>query len=218
MAKYDIVHGVKLTTANDKVVEQVKKTKKSFEQESIKFWRTFFARGKTLIDVGTYSGLFTILAKLNNTPCVGYEPSEAAFNRAVENCKINNVYAGTIYNLAVSNRPGKIKISVPSNTHLSSASTSNPSPDKKYIEHYVDAICLDNIYLNLDFQIGCIKIDVEGFEQNVLEGAYNLIAKHKPGLIIEVLTDKDRHQITAICKNHGYKNIRIVDGRNLIAY
>ena len=59
-----------------------------------------------------------------------------------------------------------------------------------------------------NFDIGFIKVDVEGHEKEVIEGAKNLIIKSKPILLIEI---EEKHSgrpiyetINAICKL-GYR-------------
>lgn len=45
---------------------------------------------------------------------------------------------------------------------------------------------LDNFVKGKDLDIGLIKVDVEGFEQEFLKGAYNTIKKYKPAMLISI--------------------------------
>jgi len=61
--------------------------------------------------------------------------------------------------------------------------------------------------------VGLIKIDVEGMEELVIEGALNTIDKYKPVLIIEI-HDISHFKVTDICKKLlclGYNRIEPVD-------
>lgn len=61
--------------------------------------------------------------------------------------------------------------------------------------------------------VGLIKIDVEGMEEIVIEGALNTISKYKPVLIIEI-HDISHFKQTDICKkliNLGYNTIENVE-------
>ena len=58
---------------------------------------------------------------------------------------------------------------------------------------------LDNF--KFDGKIGFIKIDVEGHEQHVLEGAVNTINKDMPNLLIEI---EKKHRSDSIEKTFKY--------------
>jgi FkbM family methyltransferase len=52
--------------------------------------------------------------------------------------------------------------------------------------------------------IGCIKIDVEGFETQVLKGAINTIDEHSPLLYIEAWDNKALRDVMNILTPLGY--------------
>lgn len=56
-----------------------------------------------------------------------------------------------------------------------------------HIKKKIGVITLDSIHLH---NISLIKIDVEGMEKDVLEGARNTIAKNLPTIIIEIWSDE----------------------------
>jgi len=61
--------------------------------------------------------------------------------------------------------------------------------------------------------VGLIKIDVEGMEELVIEGALNTIEKYKPVLIIEI-HDISHFKVTDMCRkllSFGYNRIEPVD-------
>ncbi len=75
----------------------------------------------------------------------------------------------------------------------------------------VDANTLDNelSLLGIDTKVSLIKIDVEGAEYLVLEGAYETIKQHKPFIIIEFRPSRLKFlNITednfSLIKNIGY--------------
>ena len=70
---------------------------------------------------------------------------------------------------------------------------------------------------NADRPIAAIKIDVEGVELNVLQGATALIAKHQPCFICEALTEPDERKLTGFFADAGYHVVQILGERNLFA-
>jgi hypothetical protein len=49
-----------------------------------------------------------------------------------------------------------------------------------------------------------IKVDVEGLEARVLTGAHETLARYKPALILESLTEQAFEEIRDVLKSHGY--------------
>ena len=57
----------------------------------------------------------------------------------------------------------------------------------------VDVITLDSYYESASRFPDFVKIDVEGFEWNVLQGFKNTIIKHRPKLMVEIQSDAAFH-------------------------
>ena len=87
----------------------------------------------------------------------------------------NKCYNFNIVNMGVSNKTKKETIYIPycsDNTSFSKdVAISNMSFSKNYIEEIVDCTTFDDwMKKNKNLNIGFIKIDVQGFEKEVLEG------------------------------------------------
>lgn len=70
------------------------------------------------------------------------------------------------------------------------------------------AVPLDSIQYQFSNRIGIIKIDVEGHEINVLEGAVQLIQKHRPIIITEVFEKINFEKILEFFEKMKYVNYR----------
>jgi FkbM family methyltransferase len=128
------------------------------------------------IDVGGNSGYQTYFhAKYNNV--VTYEPVPDLFKVLKFNLEgLNNV---TLINKAVSDSCKDITLHVDVNR----LSMTSQIALVDSTEMVVPAICIDDEnYEN----VGFIKVDVEGFELDVLKGAVNTIEKWRPTMMVEV--------------------------------
>jgi FkbM family methyltransferase len=129
-----------------------------------------------VIDVGGNTGYQTYFhSQYNNV--VTYEPVPELFDVLKENLKnLDNV---TFINKAVGAACGTVKLYVDVN-RLSMTSQA-PLVENEEIE--VPIVSLDSE----DHEDVCfIKVDVEGFELEVLKGAVNTIEKYKPTCMVEI--------------------------------
>ena len=128
------------------------------------------------IDVGGNSGYQTFFhAKYNNV--VTYEPVPELFQILQSNLKsVDNI---TLINKAVTDKNKDVVLYVDIN-RLSMTSQS-PLVESEVI--VVPGVSLDNEGYS---DVGFIKVDVEGYELDVLAGATTLIEKCRPTMMVEV--------------------------------
>lgn len=158
------------------------------------------------IDVGAHTGIYTLSAlKANNeNHLISFEPFPLNYHRIITNLRLNNFdnKNATLFNFAISNENKIIKFHV--NTPWSYLSKGGKIGDKGFD---TKAIKLDSLKISKpDLQIKAIKIDTEGEDLKVLQGARNLISNYKPKIIIE--TRKNNiEEIINFLRNLGYENI-----------
>jgi FkbM family methyltransferase len=178
-------------------------------------------RTATGVDIGAKVGMYTYRIRAASADVIAFEPIPLFNNmlRAVFDGK-----RGRIEPYAVSRAAGKAVLRMPidhAGTHLEfGRSTIDPdnalgnTAIKGIRELEVETRALDDYQLP---SIGFIKIDVEGHELAVLDGARKTIAAHKPNLLVEC---NDDHQPDATKKlaewltAHGYR-ARFLDGTEL---
>lgn len=144
----------------------------------------FLREGDCFIDVGANIGAmtFTAASKVGTSGVVyAFEPGPIHYRmltQTVANSKIKNV---KLYNLGCSNSETnlfwKMDDSNPGNAQISKTST-DISVKVRKLDHVIPET--QNVRL--------IKIDVEGMELEVLEGAERIIKQSKPLMIIETNT------------------------------
>ncbi len=137
-----------------------------------------------VLDVGANKGQFA--RSIRNTGYVGkiisFEPLSEVYDNLIRNSENDKKWK--VYpRCAVGNSNSEISINVSKNFASSSVLNIlnehvNSASDSKYIGSYlVNQIKLDDIDLDEDFNSIFLKIDVQGYELDVLEGAIKLLEK-----------------------------------------
>ncbi len=171
---------------------------------------------RTFIDVGAHIGRFSIILANKGSKVIAIEPSRKNFQAIKKNIKLNNLKnkIKTVMVGCGEKKEDKILYFIPHNEGLSSLEKKEGA--KKEI---IKIEKLDNIYKNLDLNfkdVDVIKIDVEGFELNVLKGGQDILKKSSAMLVIEITDPRKEKPIKNFLAKFNYKNKEILDGRNFI--
>lgn len=144
-----------------------------------------------IIDIGSNVGAFSLsLAKkclecgLIKTQIVSFEPNPIVYQKLLGNIA-NNVNLKTIINteiLAIGNEVGSMGMIFEAQ-NTGHGRISNTSEESVLVE----MTTLDNYFKNKNLnRLDFIKIDVEGYEPFVIDGAIKTIEMHKPDIYIEI--------------------------------
>lgn len=140
------------------------------------------------LDVGSNMGFYSLaLASENLSLKVdAFEPQPLVFSMLQGNVELNQLRERVrIHNVGLGKDVGILKMYVPKFTGSGGASFQNLHEDEgEATEIEVGVAVLDQ---TISTTIDLIKIDVEGFELNVLQGAESLISEMKPTVVVELL-------------------------------
>ena len=140
-----------------------------------------------LIDCGCNFGFYSFytasLSKKNSV--ISIEASKDTLEEFFKNFKINNFNNIKVLNNAVSDQSNKKMELNESEKDWESSLLSTKLNIKK--KNLIESITIDSVIeeKNIKDKLLIMKIDVEGYDLNVLEGAKNSIRKNKPFIIIE---------------------------------
>jgi FkbM family methyltransferase len=180
-----------------------------FEKDSLSLWVRLSKTALGILDIGAYTGYYSILAKLTNpkSTVLAFEPVKRRFDRLVHNCE-NNTCSVECFNIALSDKDGPVILyDLPMEHHnLATLDGSAARPfSEKRIPTKILAKTLDTLADEQDIQrIDLIKIDLEGFEPNILFGAKRVIHKWKPSMIVEILDEPHAAAIEELLINDNY--------------
>ena len=150
---------------------------------------------QTVIDIGAQYGDYAILcSKIYKAKVYTFEPLPQNFKEILQNIKLNGLKKDSIkaFNIALGNANKTAMLS------YSGEMVNNSNKGKKIKTTFRT---LDSYKLKTDL----LKIDVEGFELNVLDGAIKTIKKYHPKIIIETHSRALEKQTKEFLSKLNYK-------------
>ena len=152
-------------------------------------------------DVGANIGNHSVFfSRILSRDVYSFEPVLESFGFLSENLKLNGVASNVqAFNVALGANEGCGVMHVHASNLGASRLTEKDGGDVKISQ--LDAM------LPTDSRIALIKIDVEGFECAVLQGAVNTIKRCKPVLVIESQSIVSFIELSAILRGYGYTPI-----------
>jgi FkbM family methyltransferase len=146
---------------------------------------------RTFVDVGANAGFYSLSLAIRNpeVEIISVEPNAEVSSILARNIKINNLDKRiTIVNSAVGSIVEESRtLFIPKITDTGGGSLNNLHHEEgKPITREIKVDTLDNLISNME-PVDLMKIDVEGFEFEVIKGSENLIEKWHPIIFVELL-------------------------------
>jgi FkbM family methyltransferase len=139
--------------------------------------------GDTFVDVGANVGCIALLAAKLVGPggrVVAVEPNPENVQLLLRGIAANRYRNVRVLPFAASDRAEVVHlVGTGSNTSVDRDQTADATG-----AFFVQALALDDLLGNLD-SVGCIKLDIEGFEPLALKGLARTLERHRPTLIVE---------------------------------
>ncbi len=179
------------------------------------FWRDLLLGGKVVYDVGAFHGILALFFASRGARVIAYEPNERNHARLIENIRLNRLTSVAVRKLGLGAQPGWGVL------RFSAAMMGGGSLDARALaalSQHVEITTLDeDILLHTLPAPDLIKIDIEGWELEALQGARATLDAHHPALFLEMhgetMGEKKRkaREIVAFLIGAGYRNIRHVE-------
>jgi FkbM family methyltransferase len=184
-----------------------------YEPETTIIFQQLAKKARVILDIGANTGFFSMLALAANESAraIAFEPVPANYKLLKAHIKINDWEERiSLEPQAVSNFVGTTKFHIPFDEVPLSGSlelTGFRGYEGELIEVRVTSI---DAFYNREEAIDLVKIDVEGFEDKVLEGMSGILTRFSPDLIVECNHDGPFLNIEAILQQFGYRFFHLV--------
>ena len=190
-------------------------------RENLKFWesnsREIFSilslSSNTVFDIGSYTGIYALIAAKSNKKLKvsAFEPNPNLFSALEKNLKLNRIRNVKSEQMALDNQPGEAYLYLNHDIHTSIGSLIQSSTAGKKVlvrKTTLDIYCENHSVNSIDL----IKIDVEGYEANVLQGGSSIIKKSSPIILMESLTQVTLEKQFELLSELGYLRPLQVNG------
>ena len=178
------------------------------EPETVNVFSQLAKRSRLFVDVGANTGHYSLCACAINPDIrvIAFEPVPRVYERLQANIELNCWQNRCVCkNVAVSNDSGATKFHVPYSDLPTSGSLSlrgHHDIPGEIVE--VPVTTIDSVLAEGE-RPDLVKIDVEGFEDKVLEGMVNTLRSSKPALIVECNPDGPYRSVETILTDFGYR-------------
>ena len=163
--------------------------------------------GDVVVDVGANIGYYTVLLAKKTKKVYAFEPDKTNYKILRKNIEINGLKNVIAVNAAVGSSDGEINLS---------KSEENFGDHKLYGEGKKEKVKIVKLDDFVKEKVGLIKIDTQGWEPEVIDGAKKIIEKNKPIIFMEYspvsyrLAKLDGNKMMKFLKKI-YKNIFWID-------
>lgn len=183
----------------------------SFEEAEIKVARSLARPGTTAIDVGANVGIFTVplaLAVGTRGRVLAVEPSPENVAQLEHNIRLNDLENVDVHAIALASAPGEVALQLGADPAFHSTATVVRSRDAAATTT-VRAETLDNIWREADSPaVSFLKIDTEGAELDVLNGARELLEAWRMPILLEAKDEERLRALDALLVPLGYARRR----------
>ncbi|WP_188780268.1 FkbM family methyltransferase [Marmoricola endophyticus] len=175
------------------------------------FWRGFLRPGDLFLDVGANVGIYSLWAADRDAEVWAFEPDDEARGRLEENAALSGL-AVAVHPCAVGAGSGTMRITEGLGTSNRMSADDAPGTREVPVRSLDDLVG--------DREVRGIKVDVEGVERLVVEGAARLLDGARVDVLqlewnhmSDVVLGEGRRPLWDLLRAHGYVGCRPENGR-----
>jgi FkbM family methyltransferase len=174
------------------------------ERVSMQLWMKLATRADVVFDVGANTGVYALVAKSvqPNAQVLAFEPVPSIAEKLRANCRMN-AFDVEVQQVAISNEDGTGSLHLPPSEVPLAASMAESVKTWDRIDvatRRLDTVIRERRLDRLDL----VKLDVEGWEPQALEGLGSYLATYRPDLLIEILSIEAARRVEDLLRGLEY--------------
>ena len=191
----------------DSGVSLAVKTYGEWAQDEIDLIGDFLQPGSCVFDIGAFIGTHTLaFSRLvgDHGKVYSFEPRREIFDILSKNIELNNLGNVTAFNAAVSDELSNVSLSSLSQSddaNLGGLALHDPANVSRDEDYSVKVLSIDSLAID---HLDLIKIDVEGMEDSVLNGAVETIKRLRPVIFAECNSLNSGIKLLSLSDRFGY--------------
>jgi len=189
-----------------------------FEPGSAAVFCALAARVEHFLDIGAYSGLYTLLATTVNRSCrvSCFEPVPVIRAWLYRNLELNGVAdrVRIVPAAAAEHAAGSVDFFVSANVYSPGSSLLQNFGREERTAISLPTLSLDDHVAQQRLSgVGLVKIDTEGAELSVLQGARQLLTTQRPAVLCEILDPAPEHlaKIEQLLRDVRYTHAQVTE-------
>lgn len=201
-----------LPNHEDHIQKKIITSKNFYEIDVLEELARFPERKGIACDIGANIGNHAVyFAAILDKKVLAFEPVPSSYKTLAENIQLNDLSSlVTTYPLALGDKATKATIAIDNGNIGASRILKTEEGD-------TEVVTLDSL-IDEEEIVAIMKIDVEGFELNVLGGAAKTIEKSRPLLIVETQTHIDYIKVFKFLNKLGYTPVSQKGATNTVFF
>lgn len=157
-----------------------------FEPHMVQLFSALIEPQDVVADIGANIGLTAILFSNLGRKVYAFEPSASTYQILKENLARAVTANVEAVNVGMGNKAESLTITFAKNNRSGGYVSDKIRPESGHVTETIQIDTLDHFFSNAEIAPSFLKIDVEGFEQNVIKGGGVFLREHKPTVVMEM--------------------------------
>lgn len=159
----------------------------SFEPQTVALLEPLLRPQGVVLDIGANIGCTALLFAQQAQRVIAFEPSPSTFSLLKRNVDASGHKNIELFNVALGRAAGRSELTFSPDNRSGAFVSDRTQASFGHVTEAITVERLDDVVAGLALDhLDLIKIDVEGFEKSVLEGAANTLARYRPVVVLEL--------------------------------
>lgn len=157
-----------------------------FEPHMVELFRALIGSDDVVADIGANIGLTAILFSSLAHNVFAFEPGPSTYRILLDNLAKAKVANVEPINLGLGAKQESLTLTFAMNNRSGGCVSNKIKPDKGHVTEEIQIDTLDRYFAEREIKPDFLKIDVEGFEQHVIEGGRKVLEHNRPVVVLEM--------------------------------